>query len=54
MPKPEEQEQQLQPVTLPPELYQAVLNLLAQRPWNEVAPVMGQLIQAGREANAQK
>jgi len=50
---PQPEQQQVNPVTLAPELFQAVLNTLAQRPWAEVAPLMGQLIAAGREANPQ-
>lgn len=45
------EENQPQPVTLSPELYQAVLNTLAQRPWSEVAQLMSQLLAVGREAN---
>lgn len=39
------------PVTLSPELFQATLHALSQRPWAEVAGLMAQLITEGKASN---
>jgi hypothetical protein len=39
-------------VVLPAEVYQAVLQTIGRMPWEQVAPLMSALIDAGKKANA--